>query len=482
MRIGQTSVIYFLSKLVGSVLGFFATIYFARVLGETVLGQYALALTVVGWLAIGGQVGFSGAITKRVSEGNEPDRFIGAGFIVMSILSGIVILVVLIFRSSINNYVGQDVHLLILLLILILLYKSVVFSSLKGSHLVHIYALLASGFQVIQAIIQILLVAIFGLGLMGMLWGYASAYVIVATIGFWILGMRPSLPNREHIISLYEYAKYSWLGNIRGKTFSSVDIAVLGFFTTQGLIGIYSVAWSLSKFLDIFGNAISSTLFPEMSRVSSDQDADATAGLVEDALSYAGLILVPGLIGAYVIGDRLMRIYGPSFVSGTEVLAILILALLIYTYTMQLLNTLNAIDRPDLAFRTNAVFVISNLSMNIVLIWQFGWVGAAIATAMSAAVGLILAVYYTRDLVPYSIPYLEIARQWIAALVMGGIVFAAREIGEVNLTWINDYNAVFVVMLVGLGAAVYFAVLFGISSRFRTTVKNNLPFDIPVLT
>ena len=52
---------------------------------------------------------------------------------------------------------------------------------------------------------------------------------------------------------------------------------------------------------------------------------------------------------------------------------------------------------------------------------------------------------------------------------------------EARWAWIPDYNAVFVVGLVGLGAAVYFTLLFGISREFRTTVANNLPFDVPLL-
>ena len=64
---------------------------------------------------------------------------------------------------------------------------------------------------------------------------------------------------------------------------------------------------------------------------------------------------------------------------------------------------------------------------------------------------------------------------------MGLFVYAARAFGEARWAWIPDYNAVFVVGLVSLGAAVYFALLFGISREFRTTVANNLPVDVPLV-
>lgn len=479
MRLGQTSAIYLVSKLLGSFLGFLATIYFARVLGEDVLGQYALVLAVVTWLGIGGKVGINKAITKRISEGEEPEQFAGAALVVMGSMMVVVATVVIVFRDQVNAYVGVPVAEFVVLLLFVTLYKTLINASLKGNHLVHVYAILSTGKQTIRAIVQIALVALVGLGLSGMLWGYAIGYLVTATIGLWILGLRPSMPEKKHIVSLFEYAKYAWLGSIRSRSFETVDIAILGFFVTQGLIGIYSVAWSISKFLDIFGSAVSSTLFPEMSKVATENDASAVAGLTEDALSYAGLILIPGLVGAVVIGDRLMEIYGDSFVAGTDVLAILVLALLVYTYNKQLLNTLNAIDRPDLAFRANGVFIVVNVALNVVLIWQFGWIGAAIATALSAAVGLVVAYHYASAYVPFSPPLLEIARQWIAALGMGLVVYALRQLGEPY--WLADYNAAFVVALVGAGAATYFGLLFVISSTFRTTVSRNLPFDVPLV-
>lgn len=480
MRLGQTSAIYFVSKLVGSALGFLATIYFARELGEVVLGQYALVLVLVTWLGAAGKLGFSSAITKRISEGNDPEKFIGAGIVVMSVLISTMSLLVIIFRSQINAYVGAPIAGFVVLLLFVTLYKSFVNASLKGNHLVHVDAILSGTKQVVRAIIQILLVVV-GFGLSGMLWGYAVAYIITATLGLWILGLRPAIPQKHHVVSLFNYAKFSWLGTMRSRTFDSVDIAVLGVFVTQGFVGIYSVAWSLSKFLDIFGSAISTTLFPEMSKISAEKSAHAAAGLTEDALTYGGLILIPGLVGAYFLGDRLMLIYGEAFVAGAEVLTLLIAALLIYTYNKQLLNTLNAIDRPNLAFRVNAVFIIINVILNFVLIWQIGWVGAAIATLVSASIGLVFAFYYTQKLVPFSIPYAEIMRQWVAALSMGLVIFIARRTTEANFTWLDSYNTAFIIVLVALGATVYFTILLGISTRFRTTIKNNLPFDIQLL-
>ncbi len=67
--------------------------------------------------------------------------------------------------------------------------------------------------------------------------------------------------------------------------------------------------------------------------------------------------------------------------------------------------------------------------------------------------------------------------QLIAALFMGIIVYICRQLGESNVIWITEYNSIFVVTLVGLGAAVYFTILLSISSKFRTTIINKLSLE-----
>ncbi len=472
MRLGQTSAIDFGARITGSFLGFIATIYFARVLGEVVLGQYALVLALVAWLGLAGKVGFSKALIKRMSEGRERDQFAIAGLLSITILTVILVTSVLTFRDHVNAYVGVPVAEFVAIILLCRHFNVYVNSVLKGTHLVHVSSLLTVNRQFSTAAAQILFVII-GFGLTGMLFGYAIGAVLTGVIGLRYITVRLRRPSTSHIRSLFDYAKYAVIGSMETKSFNNIDIAILGFFVSAGPIGIYSVAWTLSKFLDSFGGAIRNTLFPEMSKLATEGDVGEVSHLTEQALSYGGLLLIPGLIGSIVIGDRLMLIYGEGFVEGTLVLPILISAVLLFTYKKQLLNTLNAVDRPDLTFRANVVFIIANVLFNIVLIYLYGWIGAAIATAFAA--GIVLVVSYTllKSIVPFSIPLKEISRQWFASFIMAGFVYLARIAGETH--WIASQNAIFVLLLVFIGGASYFFVLLGISQNFRTTVQNNLP-------
>ncbi len=480
MRIGQTSVIYLVSQIIASAIGFLATIYFTRTLGEEVYGFFAITLSLVSTLGIIKSIGFGSAMIKRMSEGEEPEAYLVAGTIIKIGLTSLIIFGLIFFQDLVNAYVGAPVAGFVMLILVISIFMSIINSALQGTHQVHIYALIGTAKQISRSATMILLV-FFGWGLTGMLTGHVVGTIPIILIGLWIVKPELKVPKIRHFKELVDFAKFAWLGNIRKNTFSDADILVLGLLVPTGLTGIYAVAYTLSKFLNIFGNAIKTTMFPELSKLSAKEDTNMVGELTTDALTFSGLFLIPGIVGATIIGDRLMRIYGPGFERGSTVLVILLFGILTYAYTKQLLNTLNAIDRPDLAFRINAIFISVNILLNFILVWQIGWTGAAIATASSAAVGLLLSYYYSKQHIAFTFPIGELLQQFVSAILMGVIVYIIMVFAESNFNLGNESNTVFVVILVGIGAIAYFVAYTLISTKFRTTVISNLPSDMFII-
>jgi peptidoglycan biosynthesis protein MviN/MurJ (putative lipid II flippase) len=111
--------------------------------------------------------------------------------------------------------------------------------------------------------------------------------------------------------------------------------------------------------------------------------------------------------------------------------------------------------------------------LNVALVYAFGWVGAAVATALSTGLGTILASYYLRRLITFDVPYADIAKQLIAAGIMGGCILVLLRFERTY--GVLQHNFALVLLLVSLGAGIYFVALLGLSSHFRTTVSNNLP-------
>ncbi|OYR52056.1 transporter [Halorubrum sp. Ea1] len=475
MRLGQTSVIHFASRFSASVLGFVATVFIGRILGSDGLGIYYLVLSMIAWSGIITKMGVPSAITKRVSEEQTQSEYATAGVSLSTVLFVIVAIFVLVFQESVNSYIGYPAAEFVVLLLFVNLIQSLVNAVLRGQQLVHLSGIFIPIRTGTRSVVQIAAL-LAGLGIVGLFVGYMIGYALVSVLGLWIAVRsfdRIALPRPSHFQSIIAYAKFSWIGALRSRAFNWVDVSILGFFVSSSLIGIYTAAWNIAVFLILFGGSLSQTLFPEMSSMSANDDRKAVADLFETALAFAGLILIPGLVGGTLLGEQLLQVYGEEFSQGAVVLSILIVATLIQGYQRQFTNTLNALDRPDLSFRINAVFIVGNVILNLSVIPSFGVVGAAVATTTSVAVSLGVAYATLSSLIEFSIPAGEIIKQWVAAAVMGLVVYSGLWFESTYSLF--DVNIVVVFVLVGLGAGVYFAMLFGLSGRFRQTIIDNLP-------
>jgi O-antigen/teichoic acid export membrane protein len=315
-------------------------------------------------------------------------------------------------------------------------------------------------------------IVILGFGVVGLLAGYAAGMLVAFLCGIYFISVDVARPSRRHFQSLYSYAKYSWLQSFQGRTFSYMDVLVLGFFVSSDFIGIYQISWQIASFLVIFASSISQTLFPKISEISEGENEQYIVSLFTDSLSYSGIFIIPGFIGGVILGDDILRIYGTEFSAGEMVLSILLFSRLIYVYQSQIVSTINAINRPKIGFKINLVFVVSNIGLNVILVWQIGWIGAAIATTISAAISLALGLHYITDIIPVQWPIKEISLQWLAALVMAVFILVLSRLQSISGYSISP--TVDVVVLVVLGAAVYFNCVYLLSPDLRSTVKANI--------
>jgi O-antigen/teichoic acid export membrane protein len=480
MNIGQKSLIVFISRFGSSVIGFVAMVYFARTLGSGVLGLYFLTVALVSWLKVASGMGIRLAITKRISEGKERGAYVMAGFLLILTTFSLVSLGVIVFRGHINQYLGEPLYQYVLILLGAEVIYMYVGSIIRGENFVHLDGSLRLVNTVLRVLVQFTLVSL-GLGAVGLLLGESAGVLFISLLGLAFLliyfddSIRFDLPEKKHFISIINYAKFSWLNSIRGKTYNLMDTVVLGFFVSNSLIGIYSICWNVSAVLTLFSKSVLSVLFPEMSKLSSQDKEKEVGSHIEDALSYTGLLIIPGFIGAVVVGDSILNIYGGEFQKGHTILIILVGAGLVQSYYLQLINGMDALNRPELSFRVNAVFVISNMSLNFVLVYLYSWIGAAFATLLSTSLALAISYRMLSGILEFSAPHRQITLQIVSGLLMGGAVHVFTVV--ISLFGFNPQRFVPVLMSVAFGAGVYFAVLFITSREFRNTVFRNLPVD-----
>lgn len=466
MRLGQTSFVSFVSQVVASVAGFAATLFITQNLGDAVFGRYMLFVAAVIWLQVVGLLGVESALTQRLSRVTNRSEYLTVGAVIGLFAFLVISSVLVLLRGQVTAYLGAArIWPLVVLLFAGLLF-AFVRAVLSGEHQVHIAGLLQPLNVATRSGIQITVV-LTSAGFVGLLAGHALGNLLAALVGLLFVSTGLTVPRRETFGDVLGYARYSWLGKLGSRAFSAMDTLILGLFVAKGLIGVYEAAWNLASILAVFGTAISQAAFPEISRADSADEDGYIKGVLDDALTFTGLLLIPGAVGSLIIGSRVMGIYGPEFTRGGTILVLLVVARLVYAYGEQFIAVLGAIDRPDLSFNVNAVFLVTNVAGNFVLVYAIGWYGAAIATALSAVAALVVAYRYTDVLVGIDLPLGELGKQLGAAAVMGGFVL----VGDTNVAG----GIVVTIVLVSVGGLLYFGTLVVVSRRFRATVRRNLP-------
>ncbi|OUJ19217.1 MATE family membrane protein Rfbx family AglR [Methanonatronarchaeum thermophilum] len=460
MRLAKSSIAVFLIKIFVAVIGFLGTWYAARVVGAEGLGVFYLFTAVVSGLSLFTSFGIGSATTKRVSEGREQGEFLGAAFLMNLGLYLVTISIALIFKDEIIGFIGYEpAYYFIFIVLLFKVFKKPIKYALKGERRVATGKSLSLVSDSVRVGLWVVLLTA-GAGVFGLVVGYVVGYLAALAVGLFLISIRLKLPSKRHFKSIFDYSKYSWLGSIESKAFSWTDTIVLGLFVAPAYIGIYEVAWSISGLFYFVAGAIGSVLFPNVSHLASKGKVDEIRDIIEEALIYVPIIAFPGLVGAAVVGEGVLRLYGEEFTIGYIVLTILILARIGNTFKSSMTKIINGMDRPDLSFRVYVVFLVLNLSLNFVLVYLFGWVGAAVATAFSITVAALIAYYYLNRLISIKLPFRELGKEVFAALIMGLALYPL----SIVLSPLLFFETIFLVVL---GTLVYFGVLLLISTEIR---------------
>ena len=92
-------------------------------------------------------------------------------------------------------------------------------------------------------------------------------------------------------------------------------------------------------------------------------------------------------------------------------------------------------------------------------------IGVVIATLITAVLRWVVALYLTQKLVSFDVFPKPIQKQMIAGVIMFTIIFPIHRM--YGVTWWGD-----LLTIVGIGAAVYWLVLFAISSQLRIAFRS----------
>ncbi len=272
-----------------------------------------------------------------------------------------------------------------------------------------------------------------GFGAVGLIYGLLSGLVVMLLIGWYKLTVPLRWPSREQITSLVDYGKYNVISSIGGYFYNWMDVVIIGVFLTQSDVGAYELAWRVTSISILFSGAISTTIFPQVSKWDAIGSKERIEDLIPSVLTPSLVLVIPAFFGTLLFSQEILGlIFGAEYVKAWLVLILLMGDKVFQAVQAIIGRSLQAIDKPDLAARATVVSLVLNAVLNVMLIIEFGIIGAALATVISSLVNDGLHFFYLRKFIRIRLPTREIIECFGASLGMAGVLYILTQLYHVD--------------------------------------------------
>ena len=458
----QSTLSLFFTILI-TITGFFSTMLFSHILGKDLMGVYYLFLAYFGIFNMIGDGGFGSAAVKRISEGNEQNAYLTA----YACLRGMLIIVSTLVLLTLSPFFVdlQDYHLVPLLLLALAsagIFHTITMGVYGLGH-VGIYNTGLGISELARILIQIGTVLL-GYSVYGLIGGYIAGIIISGILCIKYFTFKPAKFGIRHIKSLFAYGFWIFLISTGSVAFSYADTIFIGYFMTNGDVGVYRTAFQFTTAAAFITSAIAPTLTPKISRWSKDNEWDKIAHPVSRGITFGLILAVPILFGGVFLADKLLYFfYGADFAAGAVACCILFAVQVVAVFTTFLGTALSASDHARQSFYATATAAVINIILNCLLIPLIGINGAAVATLISYSINAVLIAHFLKRYITIKIERKPIFHIILAAAVMGLFVFIYKQFVPLD-------NVILTLIPVVIGAVIYFLLLFKIDRGIRDEI------------
>jgi O-antigen/teichoic acid export membrane protein len=429
------------NKLFAIVTGWVISIWVARQLGPTNYGIFTLVLWLNNTLMWAFGMGFSQATTKFVAEYREQNDIASIAPIVSFICKvelGITLLgtlVLILLRTPIADFFFSPQQSFLFFIAFIGLTPGI------------LTAILSSAIQGLQkfsfflwanlcitplSFIAKIVVLVMGKGAAGLLvvmliFSFVNAvfYFIVLRrqgIRFFASGrpMGPALKKRVMKFNLGVFAilvcdKVVWDKSenfFLGRWCPAQQVAFynLGFNVTQRIVSLLPMTfWQV--------------LFPAMSGFFGTGHREKMKKVFFISTRYLAFFTFPLCIGGMVLAYHIIHyFYGHDYIGAHRVMQIILFSSLFSSLTPPGSAVLYAYEKHAFIYKFGAVLAVFNIVLDILLIKQYGAIGAAICYGITTILGAVIGLIYTCRTMHLSYPIKTLLKIGASAAVMAAVM------------------------------------------------------------
>ncbi|EGQ9695876.1 murein biosynthesis integral membrane protein MurJ [Vibrio parahaemolyticus] len=255
------------------------------------------------------------------------------------------------------------------------------------------------------------------------------------------------------------------------------DTFIASFLQTGSISWLYYSDRLLEFPLGLFGIAIATVILPALSRKHVDSQSEGFAHTMDWGVRMVTLLGIPAMLGLMALAKPMLMVlfmrgeFSPQDVHQAS-LSLLAYASGLLNFMLIKVLAPGYYSRQDTKtpVKYGIIAMVTNMVFNAIFAYFYGYVGLAIATALSAFVNMALLYRGLHIAGVYQITkrtVFFIIRLVIAGAAMVAAILWQLEDMSVWLEWSFAHRSGMLGTLIGLGAAVYLAVLFLTGVRLK---------------
>jgi enterobacterial common antigen flippase len=212
---------------------------------------------------------------------------------------------------------------------------------------------------------------------------------------FWTawLVLRKFNPNFDKLAfygrSLLGYGLRSYGVDLLGIFSSQLDQIFIVSQLSPRAMGIYAVALSITRVLNITQHSLITVLFPKIAAQPLDY---VVKHVGQAARLSAGVTTIFGISIAITCAPLVSALYGKDFSETVNIVRILVLEVLLGSTTWVLAQSFMALGKPEMVTVLQAVGISSNIPLMMFLIPRYQMTGAAVSLLISAFIRLVFII------------------------------------------------------------------------------------------
>ena len=402
----------FISLATASFAHLLLRIVLGKALGPSGLGLYTLVFTIYMLGMQFAAFGIGIALTKYIAEyyNDLPkiQNFISSG-ILGSLISGSLMGVVMYLLSGfISLRLFHNPEMVALLELtsfcfpFISMQKAVI-GTLNGLREMKLFAFVNIFQHVSVMIVSIAFVLLLNMNVKGAVLGFViptiavGLFSLVFTRKYFIFDPAVLIAGLANLKELLWFGFYIVLANSIGLINTQIDSLMLGYFMNEVDVGYYAVAVIFVEGLKLIPDAVQKVTTPSIASYYGKRDYQKIINLVKSSM--LKVFLITFILSFVLLGfGRLLIeiLFSEEFLPAYYPLIILLLGCSIYAPVLSIAGTLPSIGKVALMSKLSFICAGMNTLLNILLIPEYGIIGAAIATSVSLIFTSLVKLYFIK--------------------------------------------------------------------------------------